>query len=138
MKIALVYFAKSNVAKFEKIAEGFKETLSKLGHDLEIINGSKEEGKKLTIYKYIIIGTEAVSLFGGRIPEFVPRFLGSSGMLTGKNSFAFVVKSTIFGTQKSLNRLMKAMEHEGLLVTYNEIINSKDEAIKHSKRIVFE
>ncbi len=138
MKIAFVYFTKSNTKKFNKIAEGFKKELAALGHDLEVIDGNKTQDKKLTPYKFVIIGAEAVSFFGGKLSQNLTRFISNAGMLSGKNSLAFVIKSTIFGTQKSLIRLMGALEHEGLLITSGEIINNREEAASIAKKIIFE
>jgi hypothetical protein len=137
MKIALVYFTKKNVNKFEKIALGFKEGLAKLGHNMDIINGLKAEDVKLTGYKFVICGTEAISFYGGKISDNISRFFGSSGTLTGKNSFGFVIKSTLFGTERSLVRTMQTMEREGLFVTSGEIINSKERAEGIVKNIDF-
>ncbi len=137
MRIVLVYFSKNNENKILKISEGFKKGLESMGHNVDIINGKKEEGKKITGYKYVIIGTEIISFIGGKISESISRFISASGISSSKNAFAFVT-GTLFGARNGMLRLMKIMEKEGLLITSNEIIDSANQAELIGKKLFLE
>ena len=126
MKLAIVYF-EEKTKNVNKIANGIKEILVSKGHDADIINGNTDIGKKLTQYKFIIVGTHSTSLIGGKIPNSVSRFISSCGLLEGKNCFAFIAKS-IMGNRKALLRLMKCLEKEGMLVIASEILSNAKEA----------
>jgi hypothetical protein len=81
-----------------------------------------------------VVGTEAVSTFGGKIPDKVGSWLASAGQATGKRSFAFVLKSFL-GAPRALARLMKAMEKEGLFLKNSAILTSPVEAEEIGKRL---
>ncbi len=134
MRTAVIFFAGKSRSKILNISRALARGIEKQGHQVDIIDGDRDVNTKLTIYQYIAIGTEAISSFGGKIPEKVANFLASAGMISGKRSFAFVLKSTM-GTQKALSRLMKSMESEGMYLKYSEILNSDAEAEEVGKRL---
>jgi len=135
MKIAFIYFAK-NKNKFIKFVDAFCEGLKTQNHDIDLIDGT-DTGKKLTGYKYIIIGAEALPSLKGSIPDSAGRFIPAAGMLEGKNAVAFVT-STFIGTTKALLRLMRIMEKEGLLIIANEILDKQGKAFEIGKTICIE
>jgi hypothetical protein len=82
-------------------------------------------GKKLTTYKYIVVGVPTQSWFKGTIPEQVEMFFDLAGTIIGKKSFAFTPKS-LFGNQKTLLKAMKVMESQGLFVQFSEAIDNQE------------
>ena len=86
------------------------------------------------MYQYIAVGSQTLSNFSGKLPDKVGHYLGSSGMVAGKRSFAFVTKN-MFGATKALSRLMKNMEKEGMFLKYSSILNSPQEAEEIGKRL---
>ncbi|MDR2517818.1 MAG: hypothetical protein LBD13_00200 [Spirochaetaceae bacterium] len=90
-------------------------------HSVDIIDAWTEDGFCLPSYGYIAVAAETVSLFGGRMPEVLPKVLGGRSGLGGKKSAAFLKKTGPF-TAKGLARLMDAMEKEGMLVNWSGII----------------
>jgi hypothetical protein len=81
----------------------------------------------VNFYEYLIIGCEPASLFGRKIPPSVDRFLSQAGSIGGKRSCAFVGKH-LFSSSRALSRLMKAMEREGMFLTYSEVLATPRQA----------
>lgn len=129
MKIAIVYFSGKNRAKLQDTARGIAEGLSSQGHTADLIDGVKDINAKLTMYEYIVVGTEALSFLGGKIPSNVGEFLSSSGVITGKKSCAFIIPKGI-RLLKTLKKLMDTMEHEGMFLKNSQIVASYEEAEK--------
>ncbi len=134
MRTAVIFFSGKNREKILNLAKALARGIESQGHQVDIIDGDRDVNSKLTIYQYIAVGTESVSLFGGKIPEKISTFLASAGMVAGKRSFAFVAKTPL-GSQKALSRLMKQMESEGMYLKYSEVLNSQVEAEEIGKRL---
>jgi len=134
MRVAVVFVAEKQRDRLMNLAKALGRGLEAQGHQADVIDGSQDIGNKLTIYKYIAIGTEPISLFGGKIPGKVAPYLSNAGKIDGKRSFAFVTKSMI-GSTKALQRLMKTMEKEGMFLKYSEILQSAPEAEEIGKRL---
>jgi hypothetical protein len=103
------------------------------GHRVDILDAWTEDGYRLPGYEYIAIIAEQVSLFGGKMPEALPKIL-AAGNLTGKKSAAFLRKTGPF-TSRPLTNLMRAMEKEGMYVNWSEILLSAPHAQELGKRI---
>ncbi|MBN2565843.1 MAG: hypothetical protein JXB46_09035 [Candidatus Eisenbacteria bacterium] len=107
------------------------------GHQVDLIDGDHDVNTKLTIYQYVAVGTEATSIIGGKIPDKVDTFLSAGGMLGGKRSFAYVMKSPI-SAGRALARVMKAMEKQGMYLKNSMIFTSEAEAEEMGKRLHIE
>ena len=134
MRIVVVFIPGQNREKLLNIAKGLARGIEQQGHQVDIVDGSRDVNTKLTIYEYICIGTEPTSVFGGRIPTRIGEFLGSAGIVIGKRSFAFVIKKG-FSSLRALSRLMKTMEAEGMILKFSEIFISVEEAVEIGKRL---
>jgi len=104
-----------------------------MGHTVEIIDAWTDDGMKLSGCQYITIATEPMSFFSAKIPEVIPKILSSRG-IDGKKSAAFVKKSGL-RSGKALFKLMTAMEKEGMIVNWSEILFSAPHAEAMGKRI---
>jgi hypothetical protein len=131
MIIALAYYADKN-ENFINLVKGIEKGIIEQGHQVTIIN-MKEYGGTLTIYKYIILGCNCTSAFGGRIPEKLIYKIKNFGMLSGKYCSAFVDKK--FGDSKTLTNLMKSLEKEGMIVCSSQILTSNDHAYSYAKNL---
>ncbi len=134
MRTAVVFFAGKNRDKLLAVSKSLALGMESQGHTVALIDGEKDNTAKLTMYEYLALGTESVSLFTGKIPDKIAPFLASSGMISGKRSFAFVIKSGL-SYSKALLRLMKAMEHEGMYIRNSNIFLSAQEAEEVGKRL---
>jgi len=106
-----------------------------MGHRVDVLDAWTEDGYKLPAYEYIAVCAEAASLWGGKMPEALSKILASASNLTGKKSAAFLKKTGPFFVNRALCNLMKAMEKEGMLVNWSEVILSSAHANAMGKRI---
>ncbi len=134
MRIGIVYFSVANNKKLVNIVVSLAEGIKLQGHQVDIIDGRLDINSKLTVYNYIAIGIEGVNFFGGKLPSKTNTFLSNAGLLKGKRSYAFVLKTSL-RPQKTLTKLMAAMEHEGLYLKKSDIISTQSEAVNIGKRL---
>jgi hypothetical protein len=106
-----------------------------MGHRAEIIDAYTDDGRRLPAFDYIIVMAEQIGLFGGKLPDALPRILRGPASLSGKKSAAFLKKTGPF-TGKALANMMRAMEQEGMFVNWSEIILSAPHAHELGKRIM--
>jgi len=105
-----------------------------MGHRVDIIDAWTDDGMRLPGYEYIAIVTEAMSLFSAKIPEVIPRILSNSSGIGGKKSAAFVKKGGL-RCNRTLSNVMKAMEKEGMMVNWCDILLNPPHAEAMGKRI---
>ena len=134
MRVAVIFVPSSKREKLLEIAQALAAGIESNGHQVELIDGSRDVNTKLTIYQYIAVGTEVTSMFGGKIPDKVAQYLKDAGKVSGKRSFAFVTKRAI-GADKGLQRLMQAMETEGMFLKFSDVLSSAAEAKEIGKRL---
>ena len=133
MRIAVVSVPRQRgVPEYVKsLAKGMES----LGHRVEIIDAWTEDGMKLPSYEYIAVCAEATSFWGGKMPEILPKVLGTGSGLVGKKGAAFVKKTGPIFMTKALWNLMKAMEKEGMKINWSELILNPGHAQALGKRI---
>lgn len=134
MRVGIVYFAGRNSKKLISIAASLSKGIQMQGHQVDIIDGNLDLNSKLTLYNYIAMGVEGTNFFGGKIPLKTSTFLSNSGLIRGKRSFAFTLKSGL-RPQKTLSKLMYTMEHDGLYLKNSNIISTPMEAVSIGKRL---
>jgi len=109
--------------------------MESMGHRVDILDAWTEDGYRLPGYEYVAVCAEPVSFWGGVMPEALHRILGSGSGLLGKKSAAFLKKTGPLFVNKALANLMKAMEKEGMLINWSEIILNPPNAEALGKRI---
>lgn len=137
MKVGVVFFGANKRDTVAEVARGVVRGLERQGHQVDLIDGERQRDAKLSIYQYVAVGTVATGLIGGKIDSAITEFLSSAGMLGGKRCFAFVARS-LFGSQKALTRLMKALEHEGMFIRFSEVLRSGSEGELVASRLKVE
>ena len=134
MRIALVVApagaGNSLVAHAEAMAKG----MGSMGHRVDSLDARTDDGARLPAYEYILILSEPVSAFSGKIPECVARILKNASSLIGKKSGAFLRNSGLF-SGKAMTNLMLAMEKEGMHINWSEQVGKAEEAGVLSKKI---
>ncbi|MGE4453531.1 MAG: flavodoxin family protein [Sphaerochaeta sp.] len=126
MKVCVLYApASKGNEKMKAIAKAVAEGVSSQGHMVDVFDMSLETGKIVSFYDYLIIGTETLTFFGGKIPATVSGFLKTAGSISGKRCMAFITKGGL-RSMKTLQTLMKAMEKEGMFLKKSEIVNKVD------------
>ena len=109
--------------------------MESLGHRVDILDAWTEDGFKLPGYEYVAICVEATSFWGGKLPEVLPKILGSGSGLVGKKGAAFLKKTSPIFLHKAIANLMRAMEKEGMKVNWSEVLLSSAQAEALGKRI---
>jgi hypothetical protein len=108
--------------------------MQSMGHRVDIINAWTEDGYRLPGYEYIAVAAEPVSFFSGKIPLVITKVLSAGSSLVGKKSAAFIKKSGLF-TNRAIANLMKAMEKEGMMINWSDILLNAPHAEALGKRI---
>ena len=134
MRIAVISASckRTEIPEYVKSLAGGMESM---GHQADIFNAWTDDGFKLLSYQYIAVCAEAVSTWAGRMPDALPKILAAGGSLAGKKGAAFLKRTSPFFVNKALANLMKAMEKEGMLVNWSDIILSPPQANALGKRI---
>jgi hypothetical protein len=105
-----------------------------MGHTVELIDAWADTGMRLPGCDYIAIITTPVSFFSAKIPEVVPKILSAGSGVVGKKSAAFVKKEGLRNA-RTLANLMKAMEKEGMVLNWCDILFNAPHAQEMGKRI---
>ena len=134
MRIALVVAPAKPGNSLSAHAEAIAEGMGSMGHRVDTLDAGTDDGARLPVYEYILILSEPVSAFSGRIPECVATFLKNASSLIGKKSGAFLRNAGFF-SGKALTNLMLAMEEEGMHINWSEQIGKAEEARVLSKTI---
>ena len=109
--------------------------MESMGHRVDILDAWTEDGFRLPGYEYIAVCAEAASFWGGKMPDALPKVLGSGSGLVGKKSAAFLKKTGPLFINKALSNLMRAMEKEGMLINWSDILLNATQAEALGKRI---
>ena len=134
MQVCILYAGKSRESdRLKAVSEALARGLAGNGHIADVVNMRTEE-KRLTIYDYVIIGTEPVSFFSASVPGEIAKVLAAAGAVSGKRCMAFVTGSGL-RKNKTLLNLMKAMEGEGMILKLSEVIKNPGEAQAIGKRL---
>jgi len=105
-----------------------------MGHAVDVIDAWTEDGIRLPGYDYVAIVTESVSPFSKEIPAVVAKLISLGSGLGGKKSASFVKKGGL-RYNRTLSTLMRAMEKEGMVVNWSDILLSAPHAEAMGKRI---
>lgn len=134
MRVAVVFFRSLGGERIIELGKKVSQGIESQGHIVDVIDGDKDHDKRLTSYQYIVIGTSSTTLFGGKIPDNVKKYIANAGMVQGKRCSAFIYKTGI-RCEKTLLRLMKVMESEGMYLKNSEIFKSPAAAEYFGKRL---
>lgn len=135
IRAAVLFFAKpSSQAKLKALSEALGRGMRKQGAQVDVINGVQTRDSKLTGYHYIAVGCDVRSLLKGVLPSELSGALANGGIITGKKTFAFVPPALI-GANATLLKLMRALEHEGMLLRFSDIIATDAQAEALGQRL---
>ena len=135
MRVCVLYAgAGRDSGKLKAIAEALARGVESQGNQVDVYDMALENGKKVSFYDYLIVGTESTAFFGGKIPSAIREFFKNAGTLSGKRCMAFVRKSGL-RSQRTLQVLMKVMEGEGMYLRISEVFARPDFAQAPGKRL---
>ncbi len=133
MQICIVSAGRTRESgRLTELCQAMARGIESQGHQVDVIN-MHEGGKRLTIYDYIVIGSEPVSFFSARVPGDLSRFLAESGSVSGKRCMAFITGGLRKG--KTLQNLMRIMESEGMILKFSEVIANAGQATVVGKHL---
>jgi hypothetical protein len=133
MRIAIVS-ATARQTGVPDYVKALQKGMEAMGHRVDVVDAWTEDGFRLPGYEYVVVSAEAISLFGGKMPDALAKVLTTGSGLSGKKSAAFLKKTGPF-TGKAFSNLMKAMEKEGMMVNWSDIILSATQAEALGKHI---
>ncbi|OHD77004.1 MAG: hypothetical protein A3J97_11950 [Spirochaetes bacterium RIFOXYC1_FULL_54_7] len=134
MRIALVVAPAGSGNSLSAHAEAMAKGMGSMGHRVDSFDARTDDGARLPAYEYILILSEPVSAFSGKIPECVTKIFKNASSLIGKKSGAFLRNSGLF-SGKAMTNLMLAMEKEGMHINWSEQVGKAEEAGVLSKKI---
>jgi hypothetical protein len=134
MRIAIVSAPAQNRGIPEYV-KSLAKGMESMGHRVDVLDAWTEDGFRLPGYEYITVCAEASSAWGGKMPEALSRILSAGSSLGGKKSAAFIKKKGPLFVNKTLSNCMRAMEKEGMLVNWSDIILNAPHAEALGKRI---
>ena len=108
--------------------------MESMGHHVELVDAWTDNGMRLAIFDFIAIAAEPVSFFSAAIPEAVSKILSTGSGLGGKKSAAFIKRGGL-RPGKTLANLMKAMEKEGMMVNWSDILFNAPHAEAMGKQV---
>lgn len=128
MKVAVVYIAGRSDDGLSNIAQGISDSLTRLGHSVELSDRRGNTRSRIVAFEYIFIVSEPIGL-GSKLPARLREFLAQDSGIGGKRSTA-VLRRTGLLPSKALRRLVGAMEGEGMVVNFDALAaNAIDGAI---------
>ena len=133
MRIAVIWAPAKKTASPD-YAQSLAKGMEKMGHRADLINAWHDNGMRLPGYEYIAAVTESISAFSAKIPEALPKILASASSLSGKKSAAFVKKGG-FRTGRTLINAMRAMEKEGMIINWSDVLLNVNHAQAIGKQI---
>jgi menaquinone-dependent protoporphyrinogen IX oxidase len=135
MRVCILYAgAGGDNERLKRMSGALAKGIESNGNTVDMFDMALEEGRKISFYDYVVIGTESMTFFGGKIPQIVTSFLRSAGTVSGKRCMAFVRKSGM-RSQKTLSALMHAMETEGMYLRTSDVLLNDDYAAATGKRL---
>ena len=108
--------------------------MGSMWHAVDVIDAWTENGMRLPGYDYVAVVTETVSPFSAQVPDVVSKILTAGSGLGGKKSASFVRKGGL-RFNKTLATLMRAMEKEGMVVNWSDLLLNAPHAEAMGKRI---
>ena len=128
MQVCVVYGGKtSDATKLKAIADAISNGLESQGNiKADVFNMAVDTAKRLTIYDYMVVVSEPISFFSGKVPAFISKYLENAGTVSGKR--AACVISGGARSSKALLNLMKITEGQGIILKTSEVVKNADEA----------
>ncbi len=128
MRVCVLFFEGQNHnTRMRNIVRSLGKGIESQGHQVDIINAQDSEEKKLFFYEYICVGTVKNGYLTSKIPGRIKTVFTAAGSVSGKRSYAFVLKEGI-RSQKALSLLMREMEQQGMFLKRSDLIKTSVEA----------
>ncbi len=134
MRILILHFLSDRNAKHSQIIKNLEQSAISKGHTVTICNEKDSTNLHMAMHDYISVVTVPAGLIGAKLPEKMSEILSTHGSLAGKKGCALVVKSG-FSSNKMSKLTMRAMEKEGMVIDYFDIIDTPGYATHVGKKL---
>ncbi len=134
MHILILHFLSSRNAKHTQIIKNLEKAAIAKGNTVTVCNEKDAINLHMAMFEYVTVLTTPLGLIGAKIPEKMPEILSTHGSLSGKKGCALVVKKG-FSSNKMSKITMHAMEKEGMVIDYFDIIDSPGYATHVGKKL---
>jgi len=105
-----------------------------MGHRVDVVDAWTDDGMRLPGYEYIVVVTEPASFFSAKVSEMLHKLLAAGSGVSGRKGAAFVKKSGL-RSGKTLINVMNAMEKEGMVINWGDLLFNAPHAEAMGKRI---
>jgi len=134
MRVLILHFLTGNNKKHTEILKKLEQVAIANGHDVTVCNDKDAINLHMAMFEYIAVLTAASSFIGAKLPSKLPEILSSHGILAGKKGCALVAKYGL-SSAKMCRITMRAMEKEGMVLDYFEVIENVGHAAYVGKKI---
>lgn len=134
MRVLILHFLSKENSKHNLILKNLLSGAESNGNQVDLVSGTLNEDVHFALYDYISVVISSSVLFGSKIPSKVIETLEVGHIPGGKKGAALVVKSG-FSSNKTSRVLMKAMEKEGIMLDYFDVILNSDHAVSVGKKL---
>lgn len=134
MRVLILHFLSVRNEKHAGVLKKLEQAAAAAGHQVTVCGERDTVNLHTAMYEYIAVVTAPSGFIGAKLPEKLPEILSTHGSVSGKKGCALVVKSGLF-SGKMCRLTMHAMEKEGMVVDYFDIIESADHAAYVGKKI---
>jgi menaquinone-dependent protoporphyrinogen IX oxidase len=133
MRALILY---SSTGRMAAVAQGLARGLQSIGFTVQLLEAGQSQGSPVPVGQYdlVCVGSPAVGPLGGQIATDIENTMKRATRMEGKTCAAFV-RSKLFGSAKSLRKLMAIMEQQGAWVQDFAALSSPGEAEKFGKRL---
>ncbi len=134
MRILILHFLPGRNKKYSDIIQNLEKAAVANGHTVTVCNEKDAINLHMGTFEYITVVTTPPGLIGAKLPDNLGVVLSTHGSLSGKKGCAIVVKSG-FSSNKMSRLTMHAMEKEGMVIDYFDIIDSPGYATHIGKKL---
>lgn len=135
VNILILHFLSVENSRNKAILKQLEQSAVSNGHCVTVLSGFTDGDNFSDVqYSYITLVVPCGGVFSSKLSPKIGEVLAHCRTLTGKKGAALVVKSGFFA-DKTCKNLMHAMEKEGMIVDYFEVIQNIDHAAVAGKKI---
>jgi len=134
MRVLILHFLNKKNSKHANILKNLEAAATNNGHQVTLIDAKDSDNLHFAMYEYIAVVTVSEKAFGAKLPPHMLEILSKHGSLSGIKGCSLVVKKGL-SSEKMSRLAMHAMEREGMVIDYFQIIESADHAKAIGKKI---
>jgi hypothetical protein len=134
MRILILHFLNKQNSKYTAILKNLEAAVTNNGHQVTVVDAKDLNNLHFAMYEYIAVVTVSEKTIGAKLPQNMLEILSQHGSLSGIKGCSLVVKKGL-SSEKMSRLVMHAMEREGMVIDYFQIIESADHAKAIGKKI---